>query len=227
MTQKTVPLLVRLVRGFERHLQDSVSHAVSVQAGDGHCGLLVICHGNKPKPFAFVGVKVTDDLDVGNSTERTEHLPQDAFIGILTQVVDEETPSRGRAARHVHPRGTAHVVNTHGWKPARERSISQSHLQTRQKSSSMLPADYLPWKQFILTEHFHYTALVTSCHVALARFKEFKSSKQSFFSKIDTFSVHLIFPTWHPCANDLSALQKKCWWAENIDIETEILRSNK
>lgn len=114
MTKKQpVPLLVRLA-GFERHLQDSVSHAVSVQAGDGHCGLFVICHGNKPKPFAFVGVKVTDDLDIGDRTERTEHLPQDAFVDILTQVVDEDTPSRGRAAGHVHPGGAAHVVNTHG-----------------------------------------------------------------------------------------------------------------
>lgn len=90
----SVLLFVRLA-GLEGHLQDLVPQTVSVEAGDGHGRLFVIGHCDKAKASAFVGVEVADDFDIGDRAEWAEHLPQQAFIAILTQIVNENAPARG------------------------------------------------------------------------------------------------------------------------------------
>lgn len=105
-------LFVRLA-GFEGDLQDLVSQTISVQAGDGHGRLFIIGHCDEAKASTFVGVEVTDDFDVSDRAKWTEHLPQQAFITILTQVVNENAPARGRAPRYIHAGNTTHVVHTH------------------------------------------------------------------------------------------------------------------
>lgn len=99
--------------GLEGDLEDLVSQAVSVEAGDGHGRLFVIGHCDETKTSAFVGVEVADDFDVGDCAEGAEHLPQQAFVTILTQIVNENAPARGRAPGYIHARNTTHVVYTH------------------------------------------------------------------------------------------------------------------
>lgn len=111
-------LLVTPLAGFEGNLQDLVSNAVTVEAGDGHGGLLVVGHGDEAEAFALVGVEVSDDLDVGDGSERPEHLPQDAFVSVLAQVVDEDTPSSSGVPLSANRRHAAHVVHTHWREPA-------------------------------------------------------------------------------------------------------------
>lgn len=99
--------------GLEGDLQDLVSQTVSIEAGNGHGSLFVIGHRDETKASAFVGVEVADDFDVGDCTEWAEHLPQQAFVAILSQVVNKNAPARGRAPGYVHARNTTHVVYTH------------------------------------------------------------------------------------------------------------------
>lgn len=114
---------------LEGNLQDFVPQAVSVEAGDGHGRLFVIGHCDEAEASAFVGVEVADDFDVGDCPERAEHLPQKAFVAILTQVVNENAPTRGRAPSYVHARNAAHVVHTHWWEP-REDNIKTWQSET-------------------------------------------------------------------------------------------------
>lgn len=109
--------------GLEGDLQDLVPQAVSVEAGDGHGRLFVIGHRDEAKASAFVGVEVTDDFDVGDCAERAEHLPQKAFVAVLTQIVYENAPARGRAPGYVHARNAAHVVYTHWGEPGETHTI--------------------------------------------------------------------------------------------------------
>ena len=81
--------------GLKGHLQYLVSKPVAVQAGDSHGRLLVVRHGDEAEALALVGVEVTDHLDVGDGAEGTEHLPKDALVCILAQVVDEDAPAGG------------------------------------------------------------------------------------------------------------------------------------
>lgn len=90
----SVHLFVRLA-GLEGHLQDLIPQAVSVKASDGHGCLFVIGHRDEAKSSAFVSVEVADDFYVGDRTEWAEHLPQQAFVTILTQIVNEDAPARG------------------------------------------------------------------------------------------------------------------------------------
>lgn len=115
--------------GFERDLQNSVPEAVSVQAGNGHGRLVVISHGDKTKSFALVCVEVADDLDVCNGAERPEHLPQDAFVRVWSQVVDEDAPAGPRVPRDVDASQTGHPVNGHGGEPA-EKNNKKEKSQT-------------------------------------------------------------------------------------------------
>lgn len=82
-----------LLAGLEGDLQHAVAQAIAIQAGDGHGRLVVVGHGDKAKALTFVGGEVTDDLDVRDGTERSEELPQDAFVSFRGQVVDEDTPA--------------------------------------------------------------------------------------------------------------------------------------
>lgn len=112
-------LLVALA-GLKGHLQDLVSEPVAVQAGDGHGRLLVVRHGNEAEALALVGVEVADHLHVGDGAEGAEHLPEDALVGVLAQVVDEDAPAGGGVARDANAAHAAHVVNTHGGEPGNE-----------------------------------------------------------------------------------------------------------
>lgn len=104
--------------GFERHLQNSVPEAVSVQTGNGHSGLIVISHGNKTKSFALVCVEVANDLDVCDGAKWAKHLPEDALICVRSQVVDEDAPAGAGVSRDVDASQTGHPVNGHGGEPA-------------------------------------------------------------------------------------------------------------
>ena len=113
-------LLVALA-GLEGHLQYLVSEPVAVQACDGHGRLLVVRHGDEAEALALVGVEVSDHLDVGYGAEGAEHLPQEALVGVLAQVVDEDAPAGGRVAGDADTSHATHVVDTHGGKPGRRR----------------------------------------------------------------------------------------------------------
>lgn len=85
--------------GLEGHLKDLVPQPVPIQAVDGHGGLLVVGHGDEAETFTLVGVEVSDDFDVDDGTKRAEELPQDGLVGLLAQIVDEDTPTRRRVPR--------------------------------------------------------------------------------------------------------------------------------
>lgn len=104
--------------GFERDLQNSVPEAVSVQAGDGYGGLVVVSHGDKTKSFALVCVEVANDLDICDGAERPEHLPEDALVCVRSQVVDEDAPAGAGVPRDVDACQAGHPVNSHGGEPA-------------------------------------------------------------------------------------------------------------
>lgn len=116
------PLLVALA-SLKRHLQYLISEPIPVQAGDGHGRLLVVCHGNETESLALVGVEVTDHLDVCDCAEWAEHLPQDALVRVLAQIVDEDAPAGGGVARHVHAPHATHVIYTHWRKPDSKKDV--------------------------------------------------------------------------------------------------------
>lgn len=99
--------------GLERHLQNSVPEAISVQAGDGHGRLVIVSHSHEAEAFALVCVEVADDLDVRDGAERPKHLPEDALVRVGRQVVDEDAPARSRVARDVDARQAGHAVDGH------------------------------------------------------------------------------------------------------------------
>lgn len=108
------PLFVPLA-GLEGDLQDFVPQAVPVQAVDRHGSFLVVCHCNKAKAFALIGVKISDHFHIQDCAERAKHLPQHGLVSFLAQVVDEDAPTRGWAPRGPTP--SAHVVGAHWRKP--------------------------------------------------------------------------------------------------------------
>lgn len=105
------------------HLQYFISESVPVQAGDGYRCFLVVCHGNKAEALALVGVEISDNLDVSDGTKGTEHLPQDALVCILAQIVDEDAPA-GVVPGNVHASHAAHVINAHRGKPEIKKCLS-------------------------------------------------------------------------------------------------------
>lgn len=107
------PLLVALA-GLEGHLQHLVAEPVAVQARDGHGRLFVVRHGDEAEALALVGVEVADHLDIGDGAKGAEHLPEDALVGVLAQVVDEDAPAGGGVVGNAHTPHAAHVVDAHG-----------------------------------------------------------------------------------------------------------------
>lgn len=116
--------------GLKGHLEYLISESVAIEAGDGHGRLLVVRHGNEAEALALVGVEVSDDLHVGDGAEGAEHLPQEVLVGILAQVVDEDAPAGGGVPRDTNTSHAAHVINTHGGEPRKERGLEYSVYQT-------------------------------------------------------------------------------------------------
>lgn len=81
--------------GLEGHLEDFVSHPVSVETVDGHGGIFVVAHSDEAETFALVCFEVADDFHVDHGTKRPKHLPQDGLVGFWSQVVDENAPAIG------------------------------------------------------------------------------------------------------------------------------------
>lgn len=106
--------------GLKGHLQHPVSKPVAIQAGNGHGRLLVISHGNEAEALALVGVEVSNHLDIGDGAKGAKHLPQDALVSILAQVVDEDAPAGGGVPRDTDASHATHVINTHGGEPEKD-----------------------------------------------------------------------------------------------------------
>lgn len=113
-------LLVALA-GLKGHLQYLVSEPVAIEAGDGHGRLLVVRHGDEAETLALVGVEVSDHLDVGDGAKGAEHLPQDALVCVLAQVVDEDAPAGGGVPGDADASHAAHVINAHRGEPGEEK----------------------------------------------------------------------------------------------------------
>lgn len=109
------PLFVTFA-SLERHLQDFISKSVPIQALDCHGRFFVVRHGNKTEAFALAGVEISDHFHIDDSTKRPKKLPQDSFVGILTQIINEDAPTIGRVPRDAAA-AAAHVINTHWRKP--------------------------------------------------------------------------------------------------------------
>lgn len=116
--------LVCLV-SLEGDLQDAIAQPVAVETGNGHGRLVVIRHGDEAETFAFVGVEVSDHLDVVDGAKWTEELPQHTLVGIWGQVVHKNAPASSCVARDVHAHQTGHAVNGDGRKPVRGRVREQ------------------------------------------------------------------------------------------------------
>ncbi len=128
------PSLLVSLAGLKWHLQDFVSQSIPIQAVDGHGSLFIVCHGDKAKTFAFVGVEISDNFYIDNSAKRPEHLPQDGLICILTQIVDENAPTAGRVPRHSTT--ATHMVYTHWRKPRTKEEYNQKCLASSLMSAS-------------------------------------------------------------------------------------------
>lgn len=100
-----------LLAGLEGNLQHAIAQAVAVEASDGHGSFIVVGHGDKAKALTFVGGEVTDDLDVSDSTEGPEELPQDALVRLGGQVVHKDAPASSSRPSQVDPSQAGHAVN--------------------------------------------------------------------------------------------------------------------
>lgn len=100
-----------LLAGLEGNLQHTVTQAVAIKASDSHGSFVVVGHGDKAKALTFVGGEVTDDLDIGDSTERPEELPQDALVRLGGQVVHKDAPAGSGWTSEVDPGQAGHAVN--------------------------------------------------------------------------------------------------------------------
>lgn len=100
-----------LLAGLEGNLQHAVTQAIAIEASNSHGGFIVVGHGDKAKALTFVGGEVTDDLDVGDSTERPKELPQDTLVRLRGQVVDKDAPAGSGWTSKVDPSQAGHAVN--------------------------------------------------------------------------------------------------------------------
>lgn len=101
--------------GLKGHLQYFFSKPVAVKAGDGHGRVLVVGHGDETKALALVGGEVADHFDVCDGAEGAEHLPEDGFVRLLAEVVDEDAPAViGVGGDAGDP---PHVIDAHGREP--------------------------------------------------------------------------------------------------------------
>lgn len=103
--------------GLKGHLQYFVSEPVAVQTGDGHGRVLVVGHGDEAEALALVGVEVADDFDVCDGAKGAEHLPEDGFVRLLAEVVDENAPAVVGAGGDTDAAHTPHVIDAHGGEP--------------------------------------------------------------------------------------------------------------
>lgn len=103
-----------LLTGLEGNLQHAVTQAIAVKASNSHGSFIVVGHGDKAKALTFVGGEVTDDLDIGDCTERPEELPQDAFVRLRGQVVHKDAPAGSSWTGKVDAGQTGHAVNGDG-----------------------------------------------------------------------------------------------------------------
>lgn len=100
-----------LLAGLEGNLQHAVTQAVAIKTSNGHGGFIVVGHGDKAKALTFVGGEVTDDLDIGDGTERPKELPQDALVRLGGQVVHKDAPASSSWTSKVDPGQAGHAVN--------------------------------------------------------------------------------------------------------------------
>lgn len=110
-----------LLAGLEGDLQHTVTKAVAIKAGNGHSRLVIVGHGDEAEALAFVGSEVADDLDIGDGSERTEQLPQNALISLRRKVVDKDAPAGAGGTRQVYTRQCGHAVYGDGGEPGEER----------------------------------------------------------------------------------------------------------
>lgn len=109
-----------LLTGLEGNLQHAVTQAIAVKASNSHGSFIVVGHGDKAKALTFVGGEVTDDLDIGDCTERPEELPQDTFVRLRGQVVHKDAPAGSSWTGKVDASQTGHAVNGDGWESGEE-----------------------------------------------------------------------------------------------------------
>lgn len=67
-SQQRLFLRLALV-GLEGDLEDPVTKRISIETLNSDQGFIIVCHGDKTKSFTFVGLQVSDDLDVLNSSK--------------------------------------------------------------------------------------------------------------------------------------------------------------
>lgn len=82
----------RLVR-FEWHLQNTIAKRETIERIDRHQRFVIVGHRDKTETFAFLRLKITNDLHVLHGAERSEQLPEDALFGFRCQIVDKYTPT--------------------------------------------------------------------------------------------------------------------------------------
>lgn len=76
-----------------------------------HQGLVIVRHRYEAETFALVRREVSHDLDILDSAERTEQLPQDVLFRFRCQVVDEKTPTgSGEVVRREQSAGNREVA---------------------------------------------------------------------------------------------------------------------
>lgn len=90
------PVLVRFRLGvvrLEADLQYPVAEGVPVKGLDGNDGFVVVGHRDEAEALALVRLQVLDYLDALDRSERAEQLPEDIFLRLRGQVVDEDAPA--------------------------------------------------------------------------------------------------------------------------------------
>lgn len=117
---------------LEGDLQDTVTQPVAIETGDGHGRLVIIRHGDEAEAFAFVGVEVTDHLDIIDSAKRPEELPENALVRIWGQVVHKDAPTGACVPRDVHSNQAGHAVNGDGRKPERRGRV-EGNMEEEQR----------------------------------------------------------------------------------------------
>jgi len=92
--------------GLEGHLKDPVAKRVSIETLDGHQGFVIVGHGDESKTFAFVGLQVSDDLDVLDSSKGSKQLPENVLFSFWSKIVDKDAPA-GSICCHSRKKGAS------------------------------------------------------------------------------------------------------------------------
>lgn len=73
---------------------------------NSHQRFVIVRHRYETETFALVRRKVSHDLNILHSAERSEQLPQDVLFRFRCQVVDEKTPTgSGKVVRREQSAG--------------------------------------------------------------------------------------------------------------------------